>query len=553
MDEIDKGIGFELFCATMITKQLNVSFEDIQDSLVGGGNDGGIDAFIILINDDCINSLDQLSSIKINGDTKLHILINQSKRENSFTESTIDKLLASVPIIFSFCSVKELNLRFNQGLLEKVLIFRKLWESLALKGGHITVSYSYSCLASERTFSKAYEHKIEQLVRDTKSQLNVSKVNCTFANLSCTELLKSYQYAKSNRLKLTFKQPPLSISYGKSGIGYIGVVKLSDFYDFIKENGNIREDLFESNIRHYQGEVDVNNKIKNTLLNDTVRDFWWLNNGVTIIATDPYPFGESLTIDNIQIVNGLQTSYSIGQHYNSPQEEHRSVLVKVVINSDKETVDKIIASTNDQNAVSPTLLRASDDTQKNLEMYFLSKGYFYDRRKNFYKNQGKPLNKIVSIQFTAQAIESVLYSNPSAARSKPTTLIKDNSSYKRIFNTDISFEAYLRCCQIVQNTFELFSKEQNNTRIAFSNFKLHIARIYASLLLQKPTFQAHDLISLDIKLFNSATLKTSIMILDNCIDQYMGEHPEELLSNISKSKSFDAIMLKLIEQTYDIV
>ncbi len=64
--------------------------------------------------------------------------------------------------------------------------------------------------------------------------------------------------------------------------------RVKDYYNFIvdSEENKIREYLFESNIRHYQGDTaDVNQKIAETLQNDLDRDFWWLNNGITIISS----------------------------------------------------------------------------------------------------------------------------------------------------------------------------------------------------------------------------------------------------------------------------
>lgn len=548
LQSFNSGTIFELFSSTILTKNLNLSFDQIQDSLVGGGHDGGIDLFIPLINDEYVSSIDEIDEFKFTNDSVLQVLINQSKGENSFKEGVIDKLLASIPVILNLSIFeRELTSRFNSALVEKILIFRKLWERTVLKGGKIIINYSYTSLADDIEINEAYRHKVDQLITLTKHSVN--KADVTFENLSCVELLNIYQTQKSNRIKIVFKQQPLSVNFGNSDIGYVGVALLSEYLSFIKDDeGNIREELFESNIRHYQGEVDVNNKIKYTLENDLIRDFWWLNNGITIIATNPMPFGNSLTMDNVQIVNGLQTSYSIAQHYKKIEGENRSVLIKIIINSDKETTDKIIASTNDQNAVSSTLLRATDSIQRSIELYFLSKGYYYDRRKNFYKNQGKSVKRIYSIQFTAQSIEAIINSNPSIARSKPTTLIKEDNTYDKIFDPNRSFEAYLRCCQIMQKTFELFAKQDVMERTLLSNFKLHLARIYASVLTGKATFIDSDLITLDGENLDEDCFNRSINILSGTLSEYSSIHPDEMHSNISKSKAFDSeIVKKLIE------
>ena len=59
-------------------------------------------------------------------------------------------------------------------------------------------------------------------------------------------------------------------------------------------------------------------------------------------------------------------------------------------------MDDIIESTNFQNKVTPGTLRATDDIQKDIEQYFLSENYYYDRRKNYYSNLDKAFALIFS-------------------------------------------------------------------------------------------------------------------------------------------------------------
>ena len=56
----------------------------------------------------------------------------------------------------------------------------------------------------------------------------------------------------------------------------------------------------------------VNGDILDTLNNRKENeDFWWLNNGITILCSSAIAIGKSITIENVQIVNGLQTSECI--------------------------------------------------------------------------------------------------------------------------------------------------------------------------------------------------------------------------------------------------
>ena len=51
-------------------------------------------------------------------------------------------------------------------------------------------------------------------------------------------------------------------------------------------NGVFQESLFDANVRDYEGDVAVNSGIRATLIEARHdEEFWWLNNGVTIVAT----------------------------------------------------------------------------------------------------------------------------------------------------------------------------------------------------------------------------------------------------------------------------
>ena len=138
----------------------------------------------------------------------------------------------------------------------------------------------------------------------------------------------------------------------------------------------------------------------------------------------------------------------------------------------KEAIDKIIASTNSQNAVPPVLLRATDEIQRKIEIFFLHKGYFYDRRKNYYKNMGKPAAKIFTIQSLAQAVQAIIHTEPDTARAKPTTLIKTKESYEKIFNDTISFEIDLTCSLIAKSVRDYIRLELSKENKSLGNINL---------------------------------------------------------------------------------
>lgn len=541
---------FEIFSVTQVTKNIELSYEDIEQSIVDGGQDGGIDSFLILVNEIVVSTDDQLEELKFTPNTTVTILISQAKTEKTHTESTLDKLIASIPLFFDLeLSDQGLLLRFNPRLVEKLLTFRKVWQLAMRKGARIKIEYCYASKANEVDINSIFDSKVQQIIDFTKDKINGAEVSFTI--LSAKELLELYYKSIQNDLDLTFKETPLSITYKENHIGYIGNVKLPDFLDLIRDrDGTIRENIFESNVRHYQGDVDVNREIQETLTNETERDFWWLNNGITIISSKVRQIGKKLTLCDVQIVNGLQTSFTIANYYSPNSDDDRSILVKVIENDDKETIDKIISSTNRQSPVSPALLRATEETQRTIELYFYNKGYFYDRRKNYYKNQGKPASKIFSIQYTAQAIEAIKNFSPALARAKPTTLIKSDVTYNKIFDPHVDFDVYLNCCLIVQRVMNfigngLMKEEKSPTR----NFTYHLARIVTSFVINKAHYNNADIKNITLSDIDNQVESAYDKLLEMVI-AYNESKPDENVINISKSQKFVEYMNEELRKIY---
>ncbi|MBY0540884.1 MAG: AIPR family protein [Campylobacterales bacterium] len=539
---------FELFSLTQIYKDKNITFENIANSIVDGSNDGGIDSVMIFIDDEFIENIDDLDNFNFSNRTKSKFIISQCKKENSFKESVIDKLITTMPILLDL-EKNEIALlsRFNSDLVSKIILLTEVWQKTAISGGSISVEYIYIANASKIEINDIFNQKKLQLIELTSKCLSTKDIH--FNNYSCNELLELYQKQKSNRLSIEFKDRPLSTDYENSGIGYIGTVKLSKYKEFLtSEEGIIRDDLFESNIRHFQGLVDVNKKIKKTIENISDKDFWWLNNGITIIAEEPKEVGKKLSIENIQIVNGLQTSYSIFNNYIENDKDERSVLVKVIINNNKEITDEIIESTNSQNPVSATLLRATEQVQRELELFFLNEGFYYDRRKNFYKNLGKPTTKIFSIQSTAQTIQSIIFNEPHTARATPTSLLKNEITYKNIFDIKKDFKAYLNCCLINKKVSDFWSKHENLLiKSKLANFKLHLCCVAVKVYYKKRDITFEEIVKFDLEKIDKDLFNSTINFLNETIDKYLNENNSKNLINIAKSKEFTKYILDEID------
>ena len=77
-------------------------------------------------------------------------------------------------------------------------------------------------------------------------------------------------------------------------------------------------------------------------------------------------------------------------------------------------------------------------------MYFKSRGLFYDRRKNYYKNQGRKPAEIVGVSFLAQCLITIFLKKPDYARARPSTLLNDEKTYNELYEKNSDLEVFYR-------------------------------------------------------------------------------------------------------------
>lgn len=226
-------------------------------------------------------------------------------------------------------------------------------------------------------------------------------------------------------------------------------VRLKSFADFLTDDrGAIRRSILEPNVRDYQGKRNaVNPDIRNSLSDSDIREFWWFNNGITVLATQCSLTGDKLTVERPEIVNGLQTSQEIFAYFKENPEaaDSRNVLVRVIVPPDDHIRSRITKATNFQTPVNQLSLHATDqihfDIEEKLKLYDL----FYDRRKDEYRELRKPISKIISIRTLARTVIAILLQRPDDARARPQSLLNNNTQYNSIFNDNHDRDVYVAC------------------------------------------------------------------------------------------------------------
>jgi len=508
-DELSIPEYFEIYTASEILKDYDLTYDDIVYGIVGDGGDGGIDSIYTFINGE---PLKEDTTINVN-QKKNHIelIVIQSKTSSSFKEDAIIKFRESSQDLFNLANnPDDFVTRYNADLIDKVKLFRDAYAKLAKTFPKTEISYFYATQGDE--IHPNVTGKVPKLNEDINKMFGGAEF--TFEFVGASRLLEMTRNTPSSTRILEIAESPIGTEAGS----YLCLISLSKYYEFISDSGALARSIFESNVRDYQGSVIVNTGIRKTLENKDSENFWYLNNGVTIITPKAVLAGKQLTIEDPQIVNGLQTSHEIYQHFsalNDPLGDERAILVRVICEEDEEARDRIIRATNSQTNIPPASLRSSDEIHRNIEDFLKANGYYYDRKKNHYKNQGMPVSKIVSIPYMAQTMMSITLLKPDSARARPSTLINSDAEYKKIFSLDMPIDIYLKAIQIMKTVENYLKPEkcgQELERKVITNIKYYVAMLVGTKLVDSK----HDIAE---KLGNIPSITISNEILEESLKE----------------------------------
>lgn len=211
--------------------------------------------------------------------------------------------------------------------------------------------------------------------------------------------------------------------------------------------------LFARNIRGYLGESpDINEAMAKTVKSEP-ENFWYYNNGVTIVCDEAKREVESgldvLRVERAQVINGQQTTRTLER---TPS-RRASVLVKVIriprTAEDharyEDLVSSIVRATNWQNPITPSDLISNDYIQVYLERELRKRGYQYLRKRESKSEARRRADSQTYFQVSkfelAQSVASA-ESDPSIVRQGREALF-DERNYRGIFRTEF-VEFYLK-------------------------------------------------------------------------------------------------------------
>jgi hypothetical protein len=487
---------FELFSAEQVLRHMRLVASSTNEGIMaksGKGDDGGIDAAYIFVNGKLLTgdlTADDFEPYKKN--VVLDWVLVQATRETSFKEDVLPKMRHTVEEILDVSiDPKTLRKSYNAAIVEMGARFRIARRQLQSVGAEINVLIFYACKGDTTQIHPkitAQKSQTEQAV----TALIPGSTKCEVIPMGARELADLA--SKAPPTKRPLKCDDLFIIKG----GFICLASLDQYFAFITDKGELQRYLFESNVRDYLEDVDVNNDIRDSLKTPTEEDFWMLNNGITIIAEEVVPTSDkTLIINDPQIVNGLQTSeeifnYAIG----SPNPEHlkRRVMVRVITSTASDSQDRIIKATNRQTGVTAAQLHATEQVHRDIEHIFPSHGLFYDRRKKHWRYRDKPGDQVISIQELSQALMAVFEQRPDTARARPGDVFskKNKELYGRLYDAKNPLPFYANCALLAKIS-EKYMRAQKIERGVANDLRFYMAMALAILLTETMTPTAEQL------------------------------------------------------------
>ena len=456
-----------MFCAEQILKSFQLSYDELQAGIVDGEHDGGIDLAYAFVNGELVCEDFDASAFQKQKAIQVELHLIQSKTSGSFKEAPINCLISATRHLLDLKTNYSELTQYNESVKAVLKRFLKKYSDLVPKLPALKIRYYYASRNAAATIHSNLKRKRDELVRVAKGLFPEADVVMEF--LGARHLYELARTRPETIYQLKVKENLSATD------AHVVLTPLSAYVGFIKDSeGQIRQDLFEFNVRDFQGNTEVNQDIATTLQKEKIVDFWWMNNGVTILASEVRLNGHVITMENPKIVNGLQTSKQIAEHSGHNLDNSHSIMIKIISSEDSETRDKIIKATNSQNKVHHASLRATERVQRDIEDALKNVDLYYDRRKNYYKNKGKPCDRIIGIPLMAQAIMSIIRAKPDYARARPSSLIKTNERYSEIFSDRFPLALYVNAALLFRRTRAALRTRSEMTPSDRTNLRFYV-------------------------------------------------------------------------------
>ncbi|EMG35641.1 AIPR protein [Desulfocurvibacter africanus PCS] len=499
------SILFELFAGYCVVCHGYTDKFDVEKARIGDGGDTGIDVIAVLVNGKVCYDIAELEEFILNNNRiDVEFIFVQAKTSPSFDCSQMLNFGHGVREFFK--EVSEMN--YN----EDIACFRNMKDFVyknAIKFNRFNPSCSlYYVTTGKLETDSNLEATRKSVCRDLKDLNCLSNINVEY--IDANQLYKMYQGITRGSIKEIEMDYYITLpEVDDVEEAILGRLNCKEFLKLIcDEAGAIDKNTFSDNIRDYMGHSNVNEEISTTIQDDTKKKYFiLLNNGITAVARKIKRTKNNLIIENIQIVNGCQTSNVIYENRDSiTQDMH--IPIKIISTTNQEIINSIIRSTNRQNQVMPEAFESLKEFHRKFEEYCKAKNrevngnVYYERRSRQYVSDEniKPID-IMTLPNLLSVSISMFFEEPHSTHRYYGELLKANTG--RIFVDGHALEPYYFAAYCLNRLTRELRKDAESKKHSIAKY---YALMYVWRVLthgEKPRLNSNQL----IKSINNSFLK----------------------------------------------
>ena len=208
---------FEHYCADNILVNYDLDANEIESGLIDGPRDAGVDAAYVFVNTRWV--AEDFGYDAIREPVELELYLIQSKNQDSFKESPVDKLASSLPLLLDHTKKpEELEPLFKKEVVSVCRTFLEAMDKLADKFPKISIRLFYCCKGGEpNDTTKAKAAALENTIKGMQFE------NVHFRFLGAQKLYERSAIQKVLVGKLSTTGTPLS-----GANSFVGLTKLRD-------------------------------------------------------------------------------------------------------------------------------------------------------------------------------------------------------------------------------------------------------------------------------------------------------------------------------------
>lgn len=551
IENTDITWAFEHFVNKCIINGISLDRFDPNDIMTEKG-EIGLDGVAIILNGQLITDVETCQSFFEQND-KIYVkfVFIQAKTSESFDGGEISTFFKGIKHFFEAKEVRpQTNEKMENLINIKDFIYSKAID-LPVKP---SLEMYYACCGKWDS-SNNLINNVNTDVRFFEDLGDFSGVN--FYPYDNDKIITIYKEMRRKIVK-SFNMEKRLPFYPMKGVkvAYFGLIKCRDIANLLTdEQGRLFNNIFEDNVRDFQGYNPVNSEIKNSILdNESQNRFSVLNNGITIIAKSIETEGDTITLFDYQIVNGCQTSRVIFDNSSSLL-DNSCVLAKIIQVENEDVLDKIVYTSNRQTEVKYEAFSSANHFHKLLQEYYNSiapefRLYYERRSKQYDMDLSINKNKVVTLAVQTFSYISMFLNEPHSANRYYGEVLQ--AYKKRIYNQDDLLEPYYisaYCFYYVDNAIK-----KGQIAKKYKPFRYHLCCALKALICGGKVCRGN---SKEIREFakkisdlihDSEKLRRALNTVCTCIDNVIKQSSDISPNIIFRSKDFTNRMLAEIKK-----